>query len=301
LEVEAFRSAILRDDADLIDGLGRSLYSKILGHMLARLPAASRIVLIPDKALHHLPFAALKNPESGRYLVEERTLETAPSARIYLHSLALAAERPSAPPSLLLVADPELDLTVLPHLTRLSFSQEEVVAIQGLFGDTRVLSGGAATKRALLAEAPRHSLLHLATHAVVNQSDPMYSYLALSPDGDSGLLYAHELYEADLRGLDLVFLAGCETATGPISKSEGVFSLARPFLAAGVPAVVGIQWKLGDHSAALFARIFYRYLQSGKGTAEALQSAQVEVIRNGENVLAQPSFWSGFTVVGGSR
>ena len=295
-EVEAFRSAILRDDAELVDGLGRSLYSKLLGHTLGRLPAASRIVLIPDKALHHLPFAALKNPESGRYLVEERTLETAPSARIYLHSLALAAEGPADPPSLLLVADPELDLKVLPHLTRPSFSQEEVAAIQPLFARTRVLSGSAATKRALLTEAPRYSLLHLATHAVANQSYPLNSYLALSPDGDSGLLYAHELYEANLRELDLVFLAGCETATGPISKSEGVFSLARPLLAAGVPAVVGAHWKVSDRAASVFAAAFYKNFAKGMSASVALRVAQRALAASNETVSV--SAWAGFVLVG---
>ena len=188
---------------------------------------------------------------------------------------------------------------MLPRLTGLSFSQKEVAAIQPLFTGTRVLSGSAATKKALLTEAPRYSILHLATHAFANQSDPMYSYLVLSPDGDSGLLYAHELYGADLRRLALVFLAGCETATGTISKSEGVLSVARPFLAAGVRAVVGTHWRVRDQPTALFSHAFYRQLlHGGRGAAEALRSAQIEMIRSGESTLVRPSAWSGFTLVG---
>lgn len=295
-KVEAFRTAILRNDSGLLGDIGRSLYADLLGRALAKVPVASKIVLIPDKALHYLPFAALRNPQSGKYLAEERTLETAPSARIYLHSLDLAAEGPAGLPSLLIVADPALNQSIFPHLTRLSFSQEEAAAIQPLFAGTRVLTGRAATKRALLDEAPRHSLLHLATHAVANQNDPIYSYLALSPDNDSGLLYAHEIYNADLRGIELVFLAGCETATGAISKSEGVLSLARPFLAAGVPAVVGTSWKVGDQAAATFATNFYKNLAKGMTASMALHVTQRELATREDTAGA--SAWAGFVLVG---
>jgi len=60
-----------------------ALYERILRPVRNRLRPGDTIIFVPDKSLYGVPFAALRDPGSHRYLIENHALAVAPSASFY--------------------------------------------------------------------------------------------------------------------------------------------------------------------------------------------------------------------------
>ena len=73
-------------------------------------------------------------------------------------------------------------------LAPLPGAEREATAIGALYPPARVstLVGSRARERTVRELAPGQTIIHLATHAVVFDEEPMGSYLALTPDSGSG-------------------------------------------------------------------------------------------------------------------
>jgi len=94
-------------------------------------------------------------------------------------------------------------------------------------------------------------------------------------------------------------LASCATAAGRVSRTEGVESLAQPFLAAGVPAVVASLWSVGDQGTADFFQRFYRHLAKSSDAAGALQATQLDFLTQRPDASVDARIWGAFEVIGG--
>jgi CHAT domain-containing protein len=231
-------------------------------------------------------------------LVEKHDIAVVPSAATFLQ-LRIRTSRSTREPSVLAVAGPpSAPLLSLRHLQRVD---EECQQISRFYPRPRLLSGELATKDSFLNLAPSYSVIHFAGHAMANMARPDLSMLVFAPGGrddDSGYLYSHELASVDLSKARVVVLAACSTAAGRTFGSEGVFSLARSFLAAGASTVVASLWPVGDESTAHLLITFHRELQSGVGPAAALRAAQLNLLRSSDRLVQSPVSWSGFQVYG---
>src|SRR5205085_2437073 len=96
----------------------------------------------------------------------------------------------------------------------------------------------------------------------------------------------------------LVVLAGCDTGTGRGYRGEGVLSLARPFLASGVPRVIATLWSVADSSTLALVRTLHQRLRAGDSAAAALRTAQIAMLRSGDPKLSSPRQWAGFQLIG---
>jgi len=289
------------------DGLppdtGGRLRELLLDPVASRLPAADTVVFVPDDVLYALPFAALPDPASGRFLVEERAVVVAPSVSSFLEATA-AARTVGPPASVLAVGDPAFDVIAFPYLPRLSVAADEARTIAAFYPRAEVLVGKRATQGSVLAGIERAAVAHLACHALRNDADPLRAQLLLAPDLEgaaSGSLFAEDLYGRSFGPLQLVVLAACETGTGRISRGEGPLSLARPFLAAGVPAVVATLWEIQDAPSAELLERFHREVASGTSPETALREAKIACIRSTEPALRAPANWAAFELIGGVR
>jgi CHAT domain-containing protein len=262
-----------------------------------------RIVVIPDGALHAVPFVALRNPRTRRYLVQDHICSVAPSTRLLIASLRRDEELASRRgPRALVVVDPDFDRELFPALPRLKASRTEASA-QGFFPGSQVLSDREATPSAFLRDAGDYEILHFGGHSLVNKDVPLLSQMlfAAEPgDPSRGVLYSGDLLGQRFLRTRLAVLASCSTASGRISRTEGVQSLARPFLAAGVPTVVASLWNVEDQTTAeLFGR-FYSHLSKTFDPAAALRKAQIESLEQGSSEAAAPWAWGAFEVLGGN-
>ena len=305
--ITEFRKAVARRSGhkELESALSR-LFQLLIAPLQPHLSPGHHLVIVPEKELFHLSFAALLDPRSQRFLLEDHPLSYAPSASVYLQSL-LRSRAQARPKGLraLLIGNPLIERRMFPSLPRLPGSEEEVRAIAEFYpsGRRTVLSGRRATKAALLAALPESEVVHLSTHALVNQADPDSSAILFAPENSedgAGILLASEIRERQLEKVRLVILAACRTASGTVSVSEGVASLARPFLAAGVPAVVGAWWDVEDRAASRLLRSFHRRFAAGLSSAEALRQAQLESLARERGQPYPRLDWAVFGLIGAS-
>jgi CHAT domain-containing protein len=112
-------------------------------------------------------------------------------------------------------------------------------------------------------------------------------------------LFAHEIAAQRLDRTRLVVLAACRTNTGRIRRGEGVFSLARPFLAAGVQTVVASLSDVDDRASHRLFVAFHRALRQGQTPADALRSAQLAALAETDPNLQHSANWATFTIIGG--
>jgi CHAT domain-containing protein len=277
-----------------------TLYQLLVGPSASRIPRGDRIVFIPTDALWEVPFAALRDPISRRFLVQDHAVGLAPSLAALVASAALdrqAASRPLA--SALIVASPTLrgqDGWTLPSLPA---AAREAALLADIYGslDTRVLVTAAATPEQVLAALSHSDVAHFAVHGTFDPHSQTGPTLKLAPDGaGQGDLPSRSILQLRLPRTHLVFLAACDSQPGPLSASEGPLGLAHAFLAAGVPTVVASLWAVDDQSTARLSVRFHQDFRRGADALTALRAAQLAEIADGPRDWT----WATFEVLGGT-
>ncbi|HEX7184965.1 MAG TPA: CHAT domain-containing protein [Thermoanaerobaculia bacterium] len=297
--VANFRQSIARKDMEGFEKSAELLYRVLVGALRVKLPKSTALVFVPDKALHALPFAALRDPVTRRFLVEDHPIALAPSGTIFLKALLRRRSRPTGVLSVLATGNPAFDRTLAPSLPELPAAAAEAAGVEALYGpDSTLLVGRDATRKRVLGELNKYEVIHFGVHAEINGRLPLFSRLLLAPEsGDQGVLFAHELYDLHFPKTLLVVLAGCGTAGGSISDTEGVASLARPFLAGGASAVVGSLWRVDDRDTAEFSSRFHEEFVNSHNALVALQRTQLAMIgTKGEE--RPPAAWAAFQLFG---
>ena len=295
-----------RDPRDIARALGTVL----LDPAATLLPAGiDRVIVVPDGVIHRVPFDALLLAD-GRRAVERWSISLAPSSSVVLARWARPSRSGRGSARILAMGDPAFpDEGAAPAegrdyrsafaasggLPRLVESGREarLVGRYGAGSEVRLRERASA---AYLKHASLDSftVIHLATHALVDDASMARTALALAPgDSESGFVAASELAALKL-GADLVTLSACRSASGPIIGGEGVQGLTAPLLQAGARAVVATGWRIGDRATVGFVGDFYSGLATGLPVTEALRDAKLKAIRAG----APPSVWAAFTMVG---
>jgi len=194
------------------------------------------------------------------------------------------------------------------ELAPLPEAERQVKMLGELYGPgrSRIYIGTEAREDRVKAEAGQYRILQLATHAILNNANPMYSHIVLSQSAgdlkEDGLLEAWEIMNLDLKA-DLVVLSACDTARGRIGAGEGVIGLTWALFVAGSPTTVVSQWSVESASTTELMLNFHRNLKGpGAGSqyamtkAEALRQAELKLLRTKR--YQHPFFWAGFVVVG---
>jgi CHAT domain-containing protein len=296
--------------------LAQQLGAALLGPVLSRLsPKITRLVIVPDGALHRVPFEVVRTAD-GKPLIERFAISIAPSATALVRLQQRAV--PRASPTLLVFGDPEYSqsrefargaassteglgsefrsgFAAAGGLARLPNSAREARSVAGYFASADVRLGANASESALRSATLRKvSVIHFATHALVDDQVVWRSALALAPGrGYDGFVGASDVASLDL-GAELVVLSGCRTAQGAVLTGEGVQGLTAPFLESGARAVLATRWAIGDRDAAVMVDRFYAAMAAGRSASDALRQAAREGIASG----LRASVWGAFTLVG---
>jgi CHAT domain-containing protein len=290
--------------------LARQLGATLLEPALRDLDASvDRLVIVPDGALHRVPFDLLRLA-GGTAVIERFETSLAPSAQV---TVLLWRRPPAAGPDAARVLafgdpvfgpeSPELSMARGAvsrgaddgALARLPESGREA-RIAASYGDRSVVLLRDAASAVRLAEAPPDSfgVLHLATHAVVDERSLASSAIVLaSSAGHSGLVRPGDLAALRL-GAELVVLSACRSAGGGVVNGVGVQGLTAPLRAAGARTVVATGWAVDDHETVALVEAFYRGMSRGEPVGAALRSAKLAALRRG----APARDWASFTVIG---
>jgi CHAT domain-containing protein len=311
--IEIYLGLLSRRDA-LEREAGARLFEDLLSRVVETLdPEIRKWVVVPDGALHRLPFAALRARANGAPLAARVELSEVPSATLWLHWKTTHAE--SRHPAVLALADPALALDgksadsmgegerfAVPwlagrRLEALPHSRTEARGMVRRLGSGSVLrTGRAASERFLkTAELERFGVLHLATHSVIDPREPQRSAVLLSPGApdEDGQLQLREVVELDLDNA-LVILSGCSSALGEITESEGVVGMARAFFQAGARTVVGSLWPMRDDEAEELVTRMGEELKRGASVGEAVALTRRAAIAQGQ----PPAAWAGLVLLG---
>jgi CHAT domain-containing protein/tetratricopeptide (TPR) repeat protein len=293
--------------------LAKDLYAILIRPVAQLLDKGKLLCIIPDGTLNYLPFAALVSPESSKYLFEEHLLMTSPSASVFLRCSknALRNGRPRVE-KILSVGNPTFDRTAFPNLDNLPAASREAAEVSRVYKLAVPLTENKATKTAVKSEVERSDVIHLALHSNVDSEVPLLSRLLLAKTNADTLntgafdqiwpsvIYAYEIYNLRLSRTRLVVLSSCETGSGRYYGGEGVSSLARAFIGAGVPLVVASLWPVESTATEKLMVSFHRHRAlEGVRTVEALRSAQQDMMRAPAENLRRPYYWAAFSVTGG--
>jgi CHAT domain-containing protein len=158
--------------------------------------------------------------------------------------------------------------------------------------------GAAAREDAAKAEMGKYRVLHFATHGVLNDHNPLYSYIVFASGGDSnedGLLEAWEIMGMELNA-NMAVLSACDSARGRVGAGEGLIGMTWAMFVAGVPTTVASQWAVPSNTTAKLMVAFHENAKS-VSKAEALRQAALRMIKD-QRFRINPYYWAGFVLVG---
>jgi CHAT domain-containing protein len=264
----------------------RSGYDLLIAPIAQWLPKSptDRLIIVPQGSLFSMPFHALRSAD-GKYLIESHTLQVAPSIQTLTLPTAKRSPLRSKP---LVIGNP----APMPEsLEALPGSEQEATTIAKLL-NTQALIGSQATEKNVLSQIRQASVIHFATHGLLDEHQGMASAIALvaGPD-DDGLLTAGELSEIPLTA-NLAVLSACDTGRGKIT-GDGVLGLSRSLMLAGVPNVVVSLWAVPDQATASLMTEYYRQMPQHPTQAQALRQAMLTTLKQ----YPDPRDWAGFVLL----
>jgi CHAT domain-containing protein/Tfp pilus assembly protein PilF len=300
-----------RDDASgALAVLARELYRALVAPAEAQIARGRRLLVVPDGALHALPFAALvrdradASRDAPAYLVEWRPLHQVPSLTVYAQLRAHdAVDLRSV--DVIAVGDPRYTVTSGSSgaiLSALPGSRREVESIRGVYGArTRTLLERDATEAQVRGYLEKAGIVHIAAHGLINERFPLDSALAFSTpeaadSGDNGMLQAWEIIDQLRLWARVVVLSACDTAGTGDGTGEGLLGLSRAFQIAGAPSVVASLWRVPDEMTPALMRNFHRHVRDGASLSDALARAQRVMLRDPST--AHPYNWASFVLNG---
>lgn len=280
---------------------GRALYDALFGPIDPEISGVDHVIVVPHGGLWEVPFQALQTPR-GKFVVEEHAIAYAPSASA-LKALDSRRHPRAAQPRVIAFGDPRVTVAGVAALPNAAREAREVAAVYG--ANTIVATDADATEGRFRELAPRADIVHIATHGVLDNTSPLFSYVMLSGNGrdrrSDGRLEGRELINMEL-GAELVVLSACETALGRISSGEGVVGLSWALFAAGASTTAVSLWPVDSASTTELMSAFHRErrqltsIAAAAPTAQALRSAQRRSLARPES--RHPFYWAGFVVVG---
>ena len=270
--------------------LGGSLFGPILPHLAEGIAS---LALVPSGSLHRIPFDLLE-PTPGDPLLRRFAVSVAPSASVLSRLWGEQAQPLSA---FLVLGDPEPPTTDFgkENLTRLPGAAREA-RTAARFGDPAQVHLGADASEAFLKGAPltEYGVIHLATHALVDESSVAGTGLVLSAgEGEDGFVSPGEIAQMRL-GAGTVVLSACRSVGGTLVRGEGIQGLTAPFLQAGAKSVLATQWAIDDRSTHRLVRDFYQGLADGSTVGASLRVAKLASMDRDDPATV----WAAFTAVG---
>jgi CHAT domain-containing protein len=258
------------------------LYEQIIRPLLPELSGAERLTIIPDATYQDVSFAALWNKKQNRFLVEDAMVTGAPS----FWALAVADRNDADRASDVLVMTPNSES----EMTR---------AIVGIYGEPVVLQGSDATRSRFFAAAPGRNIVHLSTKTHRSDAFPLLSGLQLSDEPGrrhSGMLLGRDIASQSLSRTNLVVIEEVEDVRE--NRGEGTLSIARAFMAAGVPAVVGTLPGADEGAARDLMIGFHREMRKGISAEKALHTVQRNALKQNGGRLGA---WTALVLYGSDR
>ena len=283
--------------SDQKPGMNLPICYKLLIAPVVKFLKGPEIIIVPDRALYQIPFAALTD-ESGKYLSETFRIRIAPS----LTTLKLINESSAdyhCQTGALIVGNPDVGEVHfkgrLTNISRLPSAENEARMIGEKLG-VEPLLGRQATKQAVLEAMDSVALIHIAANGDAERGEialaPSFRIPNGIPQEGLYLLTMSDISKVKLRA-KLVVLSCDHSARGQ-TKAEGAVGIARAFLGSGARSVLAALWALEDKATEQFMSHFYDHLVAGESAGESLHEAMKCMRSEGYDV----NQWAPFILIG---
>ncbi|OLP16143.1 hypothetical protein BST81_22325 [Leptolyngbya sp. 'hensonii'] len=268
------------------------------------------LVFLMDRGLRSLPIAALHNGRN--FIIEQYSVGLMPTI-----SLTDTRRTNIQDAEVLAMGASEFrDQNPLPAVPL------ELAVITQKLRRGKLFLNAAFTPSALVAERRRDPvrIVHLATHSEFRPGSPENSFIQFW----DRKIRLNEIRQLALNNppVDLLVLSSCRTALGDEEAELGFAGLA---IQAGVKTAMASLWYVSDEGTLGLMTEFYEKLKTGSIKAEVLQQAQISLLQGkvriadgrlmtdtiagnlllppelqnlGDQSLAHPYYWAGFTLIG---
>jgi CHAT domain-containing protein len=287
------QSAILKEKAKGVAARSSALQvSKRLSDLVwkpvaSRIPEGKRVVIVPHRELHYLPFQALH--DGARYLIESRELVYAQSASAFIGVRRRKME--SGEGTLLFDS-------ILSDDPKSPFAKTETQGLQAQYPQAKVVVKEAATVEAFRRLSPGAGVIHVSSHGTYNPWVPLDSGLVFAgADPQKQLFRAKDIYGLRLSRTRLIVMSACVSSVGDFSGGDEVTGLTRAFQVAGVPNVIGSLWPVENDATTELMTLFHKSLVESVDPATALRAAQMAMIQRNAPIARWAAF--GLTGIGG--
>lgn len=267
----------------------------ILDHVVVNLPSASAL------AVQRTGLAGRKlAPRAVAVIADPVFSATDPRMK----SAGAVAKQPSSTAETRIIEHVADKSTGSLNIRRLPFTRQEaeqILAVAPRKGNLKALDFNADRAIATGGELSKYRYVHFATHGYVDSERADYSAIVLSMVNEAGeardgFLRVHDIYNLKLPA-EMVVLSACETGLGREYKGEGLVGLTQGFMYAGARRVTVSLWNVNDQATAdLMARFYRGMLREKKSPADALRTAQIEMMRLTK--WRSPYFWAAFVMQG---
>jgi CHAT domain-containing protein len=288
-EVRALRFRLERVTTRQYLRHAQHLYDWLARPVLEAVPegAMEVLVVVPGGALRTIPFGALSDPDTGRFLIEQVPVAVVPS-------LSLTDPRPIDREGVrLLAAGISQAVQGYPPLANVPV---EMRALERAFGGTELLDEEFAVARfeSEVAGKP-YGIVHVASHGEFF-ANPDDSFV-LAWDGRISIdRLAAVVGTTQFRGeqpLELLTLSACETAAGDDRAALGLAGVA---VRAGARSALASLWAVHDEASARLVTDFYRELSTpDTSRAAALRTAQLALLETRH--FRHPGYWAPFLLI----
>jgi CHAT domain-containing protein len=285
--------------------------------------SSKRLIIIPDGQLSYLPFEVFLSEEvlvekdqtitdinyaKLPYLLRKYKINYNYSATLFMDQLKrkkgnsngnILAFAPSYKNKVAASWRNPYEKAIRKELIELPGASEELNSLKSIFkGNFFELEQ--ATEYNFKKEMTNYGILHFALHGLADSKNSDFSGLVFYEDQnkiEDNILYAYEIKQLNLEA-ELVVLSACETGIGLYQSGEGILSLGRDFMYAGVPSILSTLWNLNDYSGSIIIKNFYTNLHLGMEKDEAIRQAKLHYLDQYNGVSSHPFFWACFVQVG---
>lgn len=292
------------------------LYLILLDKVLNEGEIKSSLIIIPDSIIGYIPFEALitepglKNSgyKNHSYLIKNFNVSYGYSSvyllknageQKYLNQKKIIGFAPGFEnPSVRVPDSINAEDKIRSQLVPLNFNEAELKEIGKYFPGDYFINKD-ATKKTFLENADKYTIIHLATHCLIDEKNPMFSRICFSKShiGSDDYLYSYELFNLKLNSR-LAVLSACQTGMGKLIKGEGILSIARGFAFSNCTGIVMSLWQVNDQSTSKIMSDFYRELFHGNRIDNSLRAAKLRYLENSNQFNSSPFFWAPFIVTG---
>jgi hypothetical protein len=248
-----------------------------------------RVIVCQDNGL--IPFEALSSdPAKPAFLVRDYAFSYVYSARYLMRRVEPVKGRGD------FLGIAPVSFAAYRGMADLKLSEGALQDCSAPYGRVRLLTHGEASRRNFIRQVGDYNTATILTHARADSADEEPVLFM-----NDSVIHLSELQLLARPAARLIILSACETNVGKNRSGEGIFSLARGFSAAGIPAVAATQWMADEAAIYSISQKFNEYISLGMTKDEALRKAKLHFMFEDRKGSLLPCYWADMVLIGNSE